>query len=66
MSLKDLETENESIYNKVTNSFAKRIKQVHDQCVRLSDAVQTTLEAHNFPLVISGDHSSALGTISWY
>ena len=61
---KDLETENESIYNKVTNSFGKRIKQVHDQCVRLSDAVKSTLEENNFPLVISGDHSSALGTIS--
>ena len=61
---KDLETENESIYNKVTNSFGKRIKHVHDQCVRLSDAVKSTLEENNFPLVISGDHSSALGTIS--
>ena len=60
----DLETENESIYNKVNNSFGKRIKQVHDQCARLSDAVQRNLESNNFPLVLSGDHSSALGTIS--
>jgi len=60
----DLETENESIYNKVNNSFGKRIKQVHDQCTRLSDAVQRNLEENNFPLVLSGDHSSALGTIS--
>jgi len=60
----DLETENESIYNKVNNSFGKRIKQVHDQCTRLSDAVQRNLESNNFPLVLSGDHSSALGTIS--
>jgi len=60
----DLETENESIYNKVNNSFGKRIKQVRDQCTRLSDAVQRNLESNNFPLVLSGDHSSALGTIS--
>ena len=60
----DLETENESIYNKVTNSFGKRIEQVYNQCARLSDAVQRNLEANNFPLVLSGDHSSALGTIS--
>jgi len=60
----DLETENESIYNKVNNSFGKRIKQVHNQCTRLSDAVQRNIEANNFPLVLSGDHSSALGTIS--
>jgi len=60
----DLETENESIYNKVNNSFGKRIEQVLNQCTRLSDAVQRNLEANNFPLVLSGDHSSALGTIS--
>lgn len=60
----DLETENESIYNKVNNSFAKRIKSVFDQCTRLSDAVQRNLEDEKFPLVLSGDHSSALGTIS--
>jgi arginase len=60
----DLETENESIYNKVNNSFGKRIEQVYNQCTRLSGAVQRNLEANNFPLVLSGDHSSALGTIS--
>ncbi len=60
----DVATENESIYNKVTNSFGKRIKSVYEQCSRLSDAVQNNLEAGSFPLVLSGDHSSALGTIS--
>ena len=60
----DVATENESIYNKVTNSFGKRIKSVHDQCTRLSEAVQRNLKEANFPIVISGDHSSALGTIS--
>lgn len=60
----DVETENESVYNKVKNSFAKRIKSVHDQCYRLSNAVKNTIEEGYFPLVISGDHSSALGTIS--
>ena len=60
----DLETENESIYNKVNNSFARRIKSVFEQCTRLSNAVQNNLEKGNFPLVLSGDHSSALGTIS--
>lgn len=60
----DLETENESIYNKVNNSFAKRIKSVFEQCTRLSDAVQRNLGDEKFPLVLSGDHSSALGTIS--
>ena len=60
----DVETENESIYNMVTNSFAKRIEHVYYQCTRVSNAVQETLNDDEFPLVLSGDHSSALGTIS--
>ncbi|NVK53041.1 MAG: arginase [Flavobacteriaceae bacterium] len=60
----DVLTENESIYNKVNNSFAKRIDNVLTQCVRLSNHVKVTLQEHHFPIVLSGDHSSALGTIS--
>lgn len=60
----DIETENESIYNKVKNSFGKRIEHVFKHCTRVSNAVQHNLNNGIFPLVISGDHSSALGTIS--
>ncbi|MCV6630608.1 MAG: arginase [Flavobacteriaceae bacterium] len=60
----DVETENESIYNKVNNSFAKRIKYVYEQCDRLANSVCECLQSQSFPLILSGDHSSALGTIS--
>lgn len=60
----DVITENESIYNKVNNSFAKRIDSVFNQCKRLSNHVKVNLQEGKFPIVISGDHSSALGTIS--
>jgi arginase len=60
----DVATENESIYNKVNNPFGKRINYVLEQCTRLSNSVKSTLENKEFPLVLSGDHSSALGTIS--
>lgn len=60
----DVTTENESIYNKVNNSFAKRIGNVLNQCTRLSNHVKVTLQEKTFPIVLSGDHSSALGTIS--
>ena len=60
----DVVTENESIYNKVNNSFAKRIGSVLNQCTRLSNHVKVTLQENTFPVVLSGDHSSALGTIS--
>ena len=48
----------------VRNSFAKRIEDVYEQCSRVSKSVKKNLEAHYFPLVLSGDHSSALGTMS--
>ena len=60
----DINTENESIYNKVNNSFAKRIDSVLSQCTRLSNQVKVSLQEGYFPIVLSGDHSSALGTIS--
>ncbi len=59
----DVETQNETIYDKERNTFAKRIGQVLIQCTRVAKSVETAIPTH-FPLVISGDHSSALGTIS--
>ena len=60
----DIETENESIYNKVNNSFAKRIGSVYNVCSRLSDRVSDSIGKGMYPIVLSGDHSSALGTMS--
>ena len=60
----DVATHNESIYQKNTNDFAKRIEQVKEQCQRIANAVTSTIHEGNFPMVLSGDHSSALGTMS--
>jgi arginase len=60
----DVVTHNETIYQKNTNSFAQRIEHVAEQCNRVSDAVASALQKNFFPIVLSGDHSSALGTIS--
>lgn len=60
----DVETHNETVYDKVKNSFAKRIGHVHEQCTRVSQVVKRALKEDFFPIVLSGDHSSALGTIS--
>ena len=60
----DIPTHNETIYDKVKTSFAKRIGHVHEQCIRVCNVVGSNLKYKNFPLVLSGDHSSALGTIS--
>jgi arginase len=60
----DVPTHNESIYNKDKNSFAKRIGHVLEQCTREATAIENNLRQNHFPILLSGDHSSALGTIS--
>ncbi|WP_196885212.1 arginase [Aureivirga sp. CE67] len=60
----DVETENEAIYKEVNTPKAKRIKNIVSVCTRLNYTVKSVLEGNEFPLVLSGDHSSALGTIS--
>jgi arginase len=60
----DVDTHNETIYNKVKNPFAKRINHVAEQCERVCEATKRALMNDQWPLVLSGDHSSALGTIS--
>ena len=60
----DVKTHNESIYDKNRSSSAKRIEHVVEQCTRVCYAVKKNLEDKYFPIVLSGDHSSALGTLS--
>ncbi|MEO1052747.1 MAG: arginase [Bacteroidota bacterium] len=60
----DVKTHNESIYDMVHNAFAQRIEHVHEQCSWVSDAVRRCIKDEYFPIILSGDHSSALGTIS--
>lgn len=61
---RDVETDNESVYDKVRVLFAKRIRHVAEQCERVCEAVKASLSENNIPIILSGDHSSALGTIS--
>jgi len=60
----DIETHNESIYDKVKCTFAKRIGFVLEQCERLRDSVLKNLNKGYFPLILSGDHSSSIGTMA--
>ena len=60
----DVKTHNETVYNKSEFQVAHRINYVNEQCERVSEAVKNSLNANHFPIVLSGDHSSALGTLS--
>ena len=61
---KDVDTINEAIYNKQRNKSALRIEHVLKVCTNLANDVKDAIDENYFPIVLSGDHSSALGTIS--
>ena len=48
----NVDTHNETIYNKVNTSFAKRIGFVVEQCNRVANAVQEVISNNEFPLVL--------------
>ena len=60
----DIHTHNETVYDKVKNTTAKRINFVAAQCERLKLATKQALKEGFFPLILSGDHSSALGSLA--
>ncbi|MCY4560871.1 MAG: arginase [Flavobacteriaceae bacterium] len=60
----DVKTHNETVYDKVFHSSAKRVRYVYQQCQRVKQAVISVLDKNEFPLILSGDHSSAIGSIA--
>lgn len=60
----DVQTRNDSIYEDVNSPFGKHIKEVYQQCKQVASIVEDVLLKNHTPLVFSGDHSSAIGTIS--
>jgi arginase len=59
----DVETRNEAVYGIPQSKYAKRIDEVLKQSEHVSKVVSETLKEDYFPLVFSGDHSSAMGTV---
>ena len=60
----DVPTHNETIYNKNFLKTEHRIGFVLEQCQRVCDAVSAALRDDKFPLILSGDHSSAFGSLA--
>ncbi|SKC05365.1 arginase [Sphingobacterium nematocida] len=60
----DVRTRNESVYENDQHPYAKYIPYVYEQCEEVATMVGNCLSRNRFPLVFSGDHSSAMGTIS--
>src|ERR1043165_505099 len=56
--------ENAMLLEPARSLHARRGKYVKIVCERVKEAVSRTLKEGNFPIIISGDHASAAGTIA--
>ncbi|HEX4887647.1 MAG TPA: arginase [Luteibaculaceae bacterium] len=59
-----IQDENHLLLESVGKSYAKRISGILTVCERVCDEVCKQLKDNRFPLVLAGDHSTALGTIA--
>ena len=60
----EIPNENNLLLEPVVNDYAKRIKGIYALNERIAKEIQKTLKSDEIPIVLAGDHSSALGTIS--
>ncbi len=60
----EIPNENKLLLEPVVNDYAKRIKGIFALNERIAKEIQKTLKSDEIPIVLAGDHSSALGTIS--
>lgn len=59
-----IQTENQLLFEPIQSPYAKRIHGIHAMYERVSKAVHDSIKGHFFPVVLSGDHSTAGGTIA--
>lgn len=60
----EIPSENHLLLEPVVNDYAKRIKGIYSLNERLAKEIAKILGKDEIPIVLAGDHSSALGTIS--
>jgi arginase len=60
----EVPSENNLLLEPVVHDYAKRIKGIYTLNERIAKEIQKTLKSDEVPIVLAGDHSSALGTIS--
>ena len=59
-----IETENNLLFEPIQSPYAKRIQGVATMYERISIAVSESMKNNFFPVILSGDHSNAGGTIT--
>ena len=59
-----IEVENNLLFEPIQSPYAKRINGVTNMYEKVSKAVSDSIKGHFFPVILSGDHSNAGGTIA--
>lgn len=59
-----IESENQLLFEPIQSPYAKRIQGVLGMYERISKAVAESIKNNFFPVILSGDHSNAGGTIA--
>lgn len=60
----EIPNENHLLLEPVVNDYAKRIKGIYNLNERLANQIKKILLEGELPIVLAGDHSSAIGTIA--
>lgn len=60
----EVETINHHLHKEPGQDYGKQIGGIAEMYGRIENAVKSELEANNFPVIFSGDHSNAGGTIA--
>jgi len=63
-SVVEVKNENNLLFGSPGSPYAKRIKGIVSMCEKVAFEVSSTLKEKNFPIVLSGDHSTSAGTIA--
>ncbi len=60
----EVAVQNSLLFEYHSSPYAKRIKGVLSVCEKLASEVKNSLKKNYFPVVLLGDHSSAIGTVA--
>lgn len=59
-----IQDDNNLLYEPIESPYARRIKGVYEMWTRISESVKDCINSGIFPVILSGDHSNAGGTIA--
>jgi arginase len=60
----EIPTENQLLFEAPGSPYAKRIRGIISMCEKVAVAIKNSLKGNEFPIVLAGDHSTSIGTVS--